>query len=135
MPGAEVANQPGAWSWNELNTRDAGSAKSFYSQVFDWSFSDMEIGGGTYTTFKPPSRGEDDESAGGLLDMQTMGVPDHVPPHWLSYFTVDSLDESLEQAKGAGANVNAGPMVFPQGKLAVLVDPLGGAFGLWEVTA
>src|SRR2546423_8521162 len=36
FPGAEVVNEPGAFSWNELNTRDPEPAKSFYPQAIGW---------------------------------------------------------------------------------------------------
>jgi predicted enzyme related to lactoylglutathione lyase len=134
MPGAALVNEPGALSWNELNTRDPDTAKSFYGAVFDWTFTDVDFGeAGSYTTFKPPSRGEDDESAGGLLDMRGR-VPDEIPPHWLAYFTVGSLDDALQKAKGSGASVAFGPMELPNGKLAVLVDPQGAGFGIYEST-
>ena len=32
--GAEIVNEPGALSWNEVNTRDPGAAKVFYGSVF-----------------------------------------------------------------------------------------------------
>ncbi len=34
--GAELVNEPGALSWNELNTRDPEAAKAFYGAVFGW---------------------------------------------------------------------------------------------------
>ncbi|MFN8109853.1 MAG: hypothetical protein U0Y82_08405 [Thermoleophilia bacterium] len=35
--GAQLANEPGAFAWNELSTRDTESAMSFYPAVFGWS--------------------------------------------------------------------------------------------------
>ena len=40
--GAELVNEPGAFSWNELNTRDATAAKEFYGRIFGWEFEDRE---------------------------------------------------------------------------------------------
>ena len=34
--GAEVVNESGAMSWNELNTRDVEGSKAFYREVFGW---------------------------------------------------------------------------------------------------
>jgi uncharacterized protein len=134
MPGAALVNETGAMSWNEFNTRDPDAAKAFYGAVFDWTFTDTDMGeAGTYTTFKPPSRGEDDDSAGGMLDMRGR-VPDEVPPHWMVYFNVDDADAAIETAKSGGASVAAGPMDLPMGRFAVLVDPQGAGFAIFEST-
>jgi uncharacterized protein len=132
--GAELVNEPGTFSWNELNTRDPDGAKAFYSAVFGWESRDMDVGEGrTYTVWRHPDRAEDEESIGGLLDMRGT-VPDEIPPNWLTYFTVEELDAAIETAQGKGADLKFGPMEFPQGRLAVLVDPQQAAFGIWETT-
>jgi predicted enzyme related to lactoylglutathione lyase len=40
--GAELANEPGSFAWNELNTRDVPAAKAFYTKVFGWKANDMD---------------------------------------------------------------------------------------------
>lgn len=133
--GAEVVNEPGAFSWNEVNTRDPEAAKAFYGAVFGWGGNDVDMGeAGTYTTWRHPDRAQDGESIGGLLDMRGR-VPDEVPPHWLTYFTIDDLDASLERAQGMGAKLAFGPLELPNGKLAILTDPQGAAFGVYEDTS
>jgi predicted enzyme related to lactoylglutathione lyase len=132
--GAELVNEPGTFSWNELQTRDPDAAKSFYSDVFGWVFADQDMGeAGTYTTFRLADA-EEGQGIGGLLDMRGR-IPDEVPPHWLTYFTVESCDATMEEAKGKGANVAFGPMDLPMGRLAILTDPQGAAFGIFESTA
>jgi predicted enzyme related to lactoylglutathione lyase len=133
--GAEVVNEPGAFSWNEVNTRDPEATKAFYGAVFGWTFNDMDMGdAGTYTTLRHPDRSEDEESIGGLFDMRGR-VPDEVPPHWLTYFTIEDLDASIETAKGAGGGPTFGPLDLPNGRLAILHDPQGARFGLFEGTS
>jgi predicted enzyme related to lactoylglutathione lyase len=132
--GAELVNEPGTLSWNELNTRDPDRAKAFYGAVFDWTARDADMGDfGTYTTWRLPGAAEDDDSVGGLLDMRGR-VPDEVPEHWMTYFTVEGLDATVDQAKGAGANVTFGPMDVGMGRVAILIDPQGAAFGIFEST-
>lgn len=130
--GAELVNEPSSFSWNELNTRDPDAAKAFYSAVFGWTANEIDMGeGGTYTTWRLATATEDDESVGGMLDMRGR-VPDEVPPHWLTYFTVEGLEETMDKAKGLGANVTFGPMDLPNGRLAILIDPQGAAFGIFQ---
>lgn len=35
--GAELANEPGSFAWNELDTRDVLAANAFYIEVFGWT--------------------------------------------------------------------------------------------------
>ncbi len=51
--GAELVNEPGAFGWNELGTRDAEGAKAFYGAVFGWGTREHDMGEmGTYTEWK-----------------------------------------------------------------------------------
>jgi predicted enzyme related to lactoylglutathione lyase len=68
------------------------------------------------------------ESVGGMLSMRPQ-VPVEVPSHWLVYFGVDDVDASAKRVMELGGSVAAGPMDFPGGRLAVVLDPQGAAFG------
>jgi hypothetical protein len=55
------------------------------------------------------------------------------PPVWNSYVSVASADESAQRAGELGANVHAGPFdVMQAGRMAVIQDPQGAYFMLWE---
>ncbi len=124
--GAGVVNEPGALSWNELNTRDREGAKAFYGAVFGWDFEDSDMGEmGTYTTLKL-----DDGMVGGMLDMNERGVPEEVPSHWLVYFAVEDTDATVEQAKQGGGGVMVEPTDIPVGRFAILTDPHGASFAV-----
>lgn len=56
-----------------------------------------------------------------------------VPPHCNIYFTVDDVDQIAVKAKDSGAIVIFGPMdVFGAGRMAMLQDPQGAFFALWQ---
>jgi predicted enzyme related to lactoylglutathione lyase len=56
-----------------------------------------------------------------------------VPPHWVSYVSVDNIDDVAEQAKLSGGTVLAGPMdVMGSGRMAMLQDPTGAVVALWQ---
>ena len=59
--GAGIVNEPGALSWNELNTRDPETAKEFYRSVFGWDARPFQMEGGDYTTLH---RAGEDRSIG-----------------------------------------------------------------------
>lgn len=124
--GAELVNEPGALSWNELNTRDLDATKSFYGAVFGWGFEDNDMGEmGTYTTIK---LGEG--MVGGILNMAERGVPEQVPAHWQVYFAVEDTDAAIEQAKQGGASVMVEPIEVPAGRFSILIDPHGASFAV-----
>lgn len=128
--GAGRVNEPGALSWNELNTRDLSVAKSFYGDVFGWTFEDVEFpGAGSYTTI---SLG--DGPVGGILNMAERGVPEEVPPHWQVYFAVESTDEALDRAKQRGGSVMVEPIDIPAGRFSILTDPHGASFAVIELS-
>lgn len=122
--GAELANEPGAFSWNELNTRDLAASKSFYTAVFGWEANDMALEGMAYTEWK---LGEN--SVAGMLPMPDM-VPAEVPNHWLVYFGVDDTDAAVAKAGELGGTVIVPPTDIPPGRFAVVADPDGAAFAV-----
>lgn len=124
--GADVVGEPGAMSWNELNTRDPEASRSFYGEVFGWSFEEKEYEGtGAYTAIV---LGED--TVGGLIDI-TDRVPVEVPAHWLVYFAVEDIDATVETAKERGGEIPAGPFDIAEvGRIAVVKDPWGAFFAV-----
>lgn len=126
--GAQLVNEPGSFGWTELYTRDMPAAREFYTKVFGWSTEESDMPFGKYTVFQVDGR----MIAGGL-DMSTM-LPDSVPPHWLVYFTVKDIDESMQKVKELGGTVVDGPNPTPMGPLAIIQDPVGAAFAIIQFT-
>jgi len=122
--GAELANEPGAFCWNELATRDIEAAKRFYKAVFDWDGTTNAFGDTTYTEFKVGDRT--------VCGMREMGAndPPQVPAHWLVYFAVADTDAAVSTISGAGGAVLVPPMDIDPGRFSVATDPQGAAFGV-----
>lgn len=124
--GSGLVNEPGSFTWNELNSRDPGAAAAFYARVFGWDGKPYE-GPMEYTTFEIDGR-----PVAGMADMRGR-VPDEVPPHWLVYFAVAELDGATATVKEHGGSVLVGPMDIPDmGRFAVVADPQGAFFGVFE---
>jgi len=122
--GADVYNEPGALSWNELQTRDIEAAKRFYSQVFGWDPHTNGEGAQAYTEWHLNGK-----SIGGMMAMPEQ-VPAAVPPFWLPYFVVTDAEATTQKAKELGGQVMMPPMTIPQGTFAVLADPDGATFAV-----
>jgi predicted enzyme related to lactoylglutathione lyase len=122
--GAQVVNESGALSWNELNTRDVEGSKAFYREVFGWEPVTHGEGQGAYTEFTLGGN-----SIAGMMQMPDM-VPADVPPHWLVYFAVDDTDASVARCEELGGAVRVPPMDIEPGRFSVLVDPQGATFAV-----
>ena len=127
--GADLANEPGTFTWNELQTRDTEAAKAFYRSVFGWDADTSEGGSMVYTEWK---RGG--ETVGGMLEMPAE-VPPQVPAFWLVYFAVEDCDNSVAKATGLGGTTLMPAMDVEPGRFAVLSDPAGAAFAVIKTNA
>lgn len=124
--GAKVLAEPGALTWFELLTRDVEKAKTFYSEVFGWTYTGSPMPNGTYWEISLPN-GKDAPSIGGIMVMPP-GL-EQVPPNWMPYFQVDDVNATCEKAKKLGGRVEMGPQeIKGVGTFTVLTDPQGGAF-------
>jgi uncharacterized protein len=126
FPGAQRVNEPGALSWNELESRDPDRAKEFYGAVFGWKFEDRDMGEMTYTEWQL-----DGKPVGGMADVRGR-VPDEVPAHWMAYFGCEGTDASAEKVKELGGEVMFGPVDVPAGRFAMVTDPWGAAFAVMQ---
>ena len=123
---SEEDKTPGKICWHELITKDSEGSKSFYAGLFGWTTEEMPMGPDmTYTMFK----NGDDMTAGMIQVTDEMG---DVPPHWLTYITVEDIGASVAKAKELGATICKDVTEIPMGKFAIIVDPGGAGFALWE---
>jgi predicted enzyme related to lactoylglutathione lyase len=121
--------EPGTFCWPELSTSDQKAATQFYGKLFGWQVTDTPMGPGeTYSIFKV--RGRDAAAACTLRkNEKDMGVP----PHWNSYVSVKNADESAKKAQSLGGTVLAPAFdVMDAGRMAVVQDPTGAVFCLWQ---
>jgi uncharacterized protein len=124
-----VEYKPGTFCWVELGTTDGEAAKKFYTQLFEWDFTDNPVGpSGVYTILK-----QNGKDVAALYQMPTEMTSNGVPPHWMSYISVANADESAAKAKSLGATLMKEPFdVYTMGRMAVIQDPTGAMFALWQ---
>lgn len=121
--GAALVNEPGALIWNELATSDLDKSKAFYGEVFGWTW------GGSDEYAEPQVGGR---TIGGVTPRRP-DLPAEVPDHWLVYFGSSDVDRDAAKAAELGGTVIAGPMDIPgTGRFAVVVDPQGAVFALFQ---
>lgn len=127
---AHIDHHPnGSFCWIELSTSDQAAAKTFYESLFGWTPNDMPMGPGEfYTIFRIEGR---DAAAGYTLRKEQ--VAQHVPPNWILYIQVENVDASAAKVSQLGGTVVVAPFdVFDAGRMAVIADPTGAHFCLWQ---
>jgi uncharacterized protein len=119
---------PGTPSYVDIGTPDPEAASKFYAALFGWTVNDLgeEAEAGGYRM----AQIEGDDVAG-IGPAQNPG-----PPYWTTYFTVEDADITAKKVEAAGGRVLAPPFdVFDGGRMAVLMDPNGAAFNVWQPKA
>jgi predicted enzyme related to lactoylglutathione lyase len=121
-----TGNQPeGTPTWIDLGIPDLDRAMDFYGSVLGWEFEVGPAEWGRYTTCRlrgkrvaamSPIHGED---GGGYW--------------WQVYLATDDVDATTAKVSKAGGTVVAEPSdVMDQGRMALVRDPVGAQFGLWQ---
>jgi uncharacterized protein len=124
-----TSHKPGSFSWAELSTSDQKGGVAFYRALFGWDLNDVPMGpDATYSMFR--MRGRDVAAA---ATQQPQEKQAGVPPHWNSYVTVANVDDSAKKAQSLGGKLLAGPFdVMDAGRMAVIQDPTGAVFQIWQ---
>ena len=120
--GATLVNEPGTVSWNELIT-DNPAAVTFYEQVLGVTTTTVDMGGNKYTMFQVGGR-----EVGGTTPPPMAGTPNH----WHVYFSVADADATVAKIKQLNGSVVVEPFDTPIGKMAVVADPQGAVFSLFQ---
>jgi predicted enzyme related to lactoylglutathione lyase len=126
--GAQLVNDPGCLTWNELSTTDVERAKSFYGDLLGWTYEDVGTDENPYTTIR-----NGDRMNGGVRPLSDPEKQMGVPPNWMPYFVSADIDKHVAQIGNLGGRVMVGPMSVLQGsRIAVAGDPQGAVFALFE---
>jgi predicted enzyme related to lactoylglutathione lyase len=118
---------PGVPCWIDTTQPHADAARRFYGGLFGWEFEEMMPpgSGGSYLIGR--IRGGDVAAIGSSPDDASAAAV------WNTYVWVDSADDTAAKARVAGGTVVAEPFdVFDAGRMAVLSDPEGATFCVWQ---
>lgn len=122
--GERTSHEHGAFSWTDLASTDPEAAKPWYSDLLGWQVEDMPAGDSVYSMASIDGR-----SVAAIYALQA----DDQPPAWLSYVTVDDADAAAAKAGELGGTALMPPFdVMEVGRMAVLQDPTGAVFAVWQ---
>lgn len=122
--GAQLANEPGSFTWNENLNDDPTRARAFYEQVFGFEYDKFPDFPGEYHTFKVQGH-----QRGGIGAKPT-GVPAGTPNFWNVYFSVADTDEAVAAVTRNGGRVLSPPQDTSVGRMAVVADTAGTQFSV-----
>jgi uncharacterized protein len=121
---------PGVPCWVETLQADPRAAMAFYGSLFGWEFE----GPAAITSASADEYyvarldGADVAGIGRLASSSASRTP-----RWTTYVRVDSVATAAPRAAQAGGDILVGPLdAPPAGSLAILADPAGAPFGIWE---
>jgi predicted enzyme related to lactoylglutathione lyase len=125
QPHAPLRTYPHAVPcWVDTEQPDVDAAADFYGGLFGWTFEDVMPPGapGRYLVARLAGR-----DAGGIA---STGAE---PPSWSTYLAVDDADAVVRELSALGATVRSEPADAGEGgRSAVLTDPEGAVFRVWQ---
>ena len=117
----------GNWVWAELWTDDPSAADKFYSEVVGYKRSKADVAGQPYPVFAI-----DGEPRAGIYEIENQAVD----PAWAPYLAVEDVAATAKKAKSLGGRVLLEPNPdIRGGRVALLADPSGGAFFIYQIEA
>jgi len=125
--GAELVNDRGAFCMNQLSSPDPAAAQAFFGSLFGWRVESMG-------TAEQPYWGlfRDDSMASMNASMVPLPAEAEEPPNWTVYFTVEDIGAAAAKASELGGSVDMEPVEIDDGRIAVLRDPSGAPFAMFE---
>ena len=110
--------------WVELTTDDLDGAKEFYSEIFDWKMKEFEDSSIPYYFIKTGGDAE-----GGMMGKTSS----RTPTAWTPFMEVKDLSAVCDKVERLGGRILKHKTSIPDmGWFAVLHDPQGAVFGLWQ---
>jgi len=120
----------GRFCWLDLAATDAPRAIEFYAELFGWRARTQKANGGVFVRLA-----HEGCDVGSLYPVPAAAKAAGVGSHWTPYVRVANARAASRRARKLGASVLVDPFVVDGvARIALVADPGGAAFGLWEDT-
>ncbi len=124
---SDVLAEPGEWIWSSLITSDPNTDAAFYQTLFGYEVFELPSSEGAQHLLLAS-----DNYARASVNTLPANRP-NVHPHWLNYVRVEDAVKMTAKVVALGGRVLVEPRIDRQGgRVAVVADPSGAAFGLLE---
>ena len=129
--GAELVNEPGAWSMSALVGADPAAAAAFYGAVFGWDAEEWQ----GVTLFRLPGFVGGEPAQPVPRDVVAVGMPGDGPARWDVDFWTDDADRVAATAAERGGRVLVAPHERAGFRSVVVADPAGATFSASQLLA
>lgn len=120
---------PGTFCWADLTTPDQEAAKAFYGSLLGWDAEDIPVADGVVYSMMH----HDGKQVAAISPQPQQQRDAGAPPVWNSYVSVADADAAVERAKELGGSAHTPAFdVMDAGRTAVLQDPQGAYFMVWQ---
>ena len=109
--------------WTDLSTYTPNESIKFYEQVFNWKFlndNNYHIGG------------IDSHQDIGIYETPEFFKKINMPHFWMNYIQVSDLNKTVEVAEQLGGKIELSDVDFYNGTVALIRDPMGSGFTVYE---
>jgi predicted enzyme related to lactoylglutathione lyase len=133
--GAQLVNEPGAWTWSGLTTGDPEVCKTFYAAVFGWgtaAFGESLMWRVQGYVGGQPEQPVARDVVAGMVPMSS-DRPEGAQAHWGVDFWVEDADAIADSATRLGGRIISRPLDTAVGRTAVLADPQGAEFSVSRI--
>lgn len=129
--GAELVNEPSAWSMSTLTVPDLDAVQGFYAEVFGW----QRESSGASSLWRLPGYVGGEPSQPVPRDVVAVGVEAPGAPRWDVDFWIADVEAAASGAEAAGGAVLAPPAEVPglPFRSATLADPGGAVFSVSQL--
>lgn len=125
--------ETGRFVWHDLASEDVERAADFYAAAFGWQCRTAQANGGVYLRLSVGGR-----DVASLYRIGERARERGMRAHWTPYVAVRSIDAAAAQTVSAGGTVLVRPFEVVEpgacvvARIAMIADPDGAIFGLWE---
>lgn len=115
----------GRFCWHDLMSTDPDASLAFYGELFGWTLKSFDAA---------PDHGYSmlcagEHPIGGIVPLD----PEQgIPSHWMPYIAVDAIEDACTRVAELGGGVCVPPTDVGPGIFAVVNDPQGGFFSVWQ---
>jgi uncharacterized protein len=112
--------------WVDLLSSDVERSRAFYTELFGWTAHDAAAEFGVYANFRSGGH-----NVAGLIGNSPESDP--LENNWTTYISTADIAATADAASAAGGQIISPPVqVGDLGSMALVSDPSGAVFGLWQ---
>jgi uncharacterized protein len=120
----------------EIYADDLNALAKFYSSMFDWKIESPPGMEGYLLVKTTDVDAKGMSTKPGAINGGMLKRPGQDGPRVINYVNVESVDGAVEKAQGLGAKLKKAKAPVPgMGWYAILADPQGNPFALWQPDA